>query len=120
MRRHHVGTFLILALALPGGGIAGAHAASLQAACKAAGYSHNKVVCAVVPAKGTFTIKVPGKSTKVKGKGTSKTAGTQITVIRVPPPVSSRGGFGLRLRATGKFSALTISSGKLFKYNASS
>ena len=56
----------------------------------------------------------------LKGKGSKTTAGTQITLIRVPPPVAAKGGYGLRVRASGHFSGLHVSSGSLFLYVAAS
>jgi hypothetical protein len=111
---------LTAALVLPFGLVGGrAHAAPLGQGCSAAGYSHNSVACMVVPAKGKFTITIPGEKDKLKGSGSTSTAKTQLTVIRVPPPVSSKGGYGLRLRSTGKFKPLHLSSGSLWQYDAS-
>jgi hypothetical protein len=75
-------------------------------------------VCVLVPSSGTFSVKVPGTSLKVKGKGSSSTHGTQITITKLAAPVKPKGGVGIKIRATGKFNPLHISSGKLWIYNA--
>lgn len=113
------GAVLLLALALPAGGLVSqAHAAPLQAGCAPAGYSNNGQGCVVVPTGGSFSMKIPGTKAKILGHGSKNTAGTQITVVKVPVLVRSKGGFGLRVRATGKFNPLRVSPGKLYRYNA--
>jgi hypothetical protein len=119
MRIHKLGALLILALAVPAAGVAGlAYAAPAQAKCTKAGYSHNNAVCVVVPSSGSFTVKVPNTSLKVKGTGSAATKGTQITITKVAAPMHSKGGVGIKIRATGKFNPLHVSSGKIWLYNA--
>ncbi|HZS93489.1 MAG TPA: hypothetical protein VFA78_01720 [Chloroflexota bacterium] len=90
------------------------------AGCSKAGYSSNNSVCIVVPAHGSFSVKVPGTGTHVKGKGTKGSAGTKITLSKVSAPVPKRGGFGLKVRANHAFGPLKVSPGKTYKYKAGS
>jgi hypothetical protein len=94
-------------------------AAPAAAGCAPAGYSNTGVQCIVVPAHGSFSMKIAGTRASLRGTGSAATARTQITVLKVPAPVRSKGGFGLRLRATGTFNPLTVSPGKTYAYNAS-
>jgi hypothetical protein len=119
MSTHKLGALLVLALAVSAAGVAGpAYAAPVQAKCTKAGYSHNNTVCVVVPSSGSFTIKVPKTSLKIKGTGSAATKGTQITITKVAAPVHSKGGVGIKIRATGKFNPLHVSTGKIWLYNA--
>lgn len=119
MTRFVVVPILVLILLAPLGGVAGpARAAPLLQACQPAGYSHRNTLCVVVPARGSFSMRITGTGDTVRGQGSSRTAGTQITFLKVPPPVRARGGFGLRVRATGRFGPLTVSPGKAYRYNA--
>lgn len=86
------------------------------ASCSKAGYSSHNSVCVVVPAHGSFSVKVPGTGTHVKGKGSKGTAGTKITLSKVSPPLRKRGGFGLKVRANRTFGSLHVSPGKTFRY----
>jgi hypothetical protein len=119
MRIHRIAALVVLALAIPVAGVAGqSYAAPLQATCTKAGYSHNNAVCVIVPSSGSFSVKVPSTSIKVKGKGSASTSGTQITLTKIAAPMSSKGGVGIKVRATGKFKPLHVSSGKLWLFNA--
>lgn len=120
MRTIRASALFTLALVLPTAGVPfDAHAATARAGCAPAGYSHTGSGCIVVPARGAFSMTIAGTNSRISGKGSSRTAGTQITVTKVPPPVRSRGGFGLRVRATGKFNPLKVTPGRLFAYIAS-
>jgi hypothetical protein len=120
MRIHRIATPLILAIALPAVGQAGPiHAAAPRATCTKAGYSiSSNAVCVQVPSSGSFSVKVPETSLKVKGKGSAATHATQITITKLAAPVKSKGGVGIKIRATGKFNPLHVSSGTLWLYNA--
>lgn len=119
MRRSSACLILLLLFTLQVGGVtATVHAAPLRQACKQAGYSHNNIGCVVVPRSGRFSVVVPGTKERLSGQGSAGTAGTQITVVKMPPPIAKKGGFGIRVRATGKFKPLHTSMGKLFRFNA--
>jgi hypothetical protein len=117
------GAIGILTLAIPAAAAAGigghAYAAAAHATCSLAGYSHANSVCVIVPASGKFSVKIPHTSSRITGTGSSSTKGTQITITKIAPPISTLGGFGVKVRATGKFKALHITHGKLWKYNTS-
>jgi len=118
MRRQLVTILLPAALLLPSVAVAGrVQAAPARASCPPAGYSNANNHCVVVPASGGFSMKIAGTNATVHGRGSKPTAGTAITFTKLPPPVHSKGGFGLRVRAVGKFSPLTVTPGKLWSYS---
>ena len=120
MRRQLVTILLPVALLLPSAAIAGGvQAAPARASCPQAGYSHANNRCVVVPASGGFSMKIAGTNATVHGRGSGSTAGTAITFTKLPPPVRAKGGFGLRVRATGRFNPLSVSPGKLWTYSPS-
>jgi len=121
MQIYRAGAIIILALALPAAGqVATAGAAPARASCPAPGYMPAHAACKVLPASGTFKLTIPGTSFALKGSGSSKVAGNEVTVTKISAPVPSKGGFGFRLTASGGFGSLHPSSGKVWKYNASS
>lgn len=123
MRITRAGAIGILTLALPVAAVTGAGGHALAAAshqtCTIAGYSHTNAVCVVVPSSGKFSSKIPGTSAKISGTGSSSTRGTHVTITKIAPPISSLGGFGVKIAATGKFKPLQVKPGKLWKYNTS-
>jgi hypothetical protein len=73
-----------------------------------------------IPANGAFSIKIPGSPAKLIGQGSKKTAGVHIRVAKVTAPDARVGGDGIKISATGSFSPLHLSKGKIYRYNASS
>jgi hypothetical protein len=108
-------------LVMSTGAIASAPAAAspLHSSCSKIGYAHTKAVCVHVPASGSFSLVVPGTHVKLKGTGSSSTKGTLITLTRVAPPNSTKGGVGTRVTASGHFNPLRLSKGTLYQFTAS-
>lgn len=88
-----------------------------KAKCTRTAYANS---CGItIPAKGKFSIPVPGTSAKLIGTGSKATAGTRITLAKVAAPKPSKGGVGMKVNATGKFNPLRLSKGTLWRYKPS-
>ena len=95
----------------------GASAAAPATNCPVGGYTSTAVKCVTVPASGRFSIRVPGTHVKLIGTGSASTQGTVIALTKVPDPVSTPKGVGLKVQARGKFKPLHLNKGKLDFYN---
>jgi hypothetical protein len=87
--------------------------------CTTTGYSMNCTGCVKISRAGTFTVKVQHTNLAVRGKGSSLSAGTTVCLAKVPTPVQSKGGVGVRVTATGPFGPLHVEGKhpKVFSYN---
>jgi hypothetical protein len=123
MKRLFMALLFVSALALPLGVrsgntvLAAAWSNSVVAAkhCKSLAYKHG--ACVVVPSHGKFSIHAPRTRTTLDGTGTPRTAGTEITVVKVAPPCPRKHAQAFRLIATGPMPRLKPTTGTLYKFN---
>lgn len=87
-------------------------------ACTTTGYTRNCTGCIKITSSHAFTLKVPSSRITLRGSGGTH-LGTTVCVARVPAPVASHGGQGVRVTATGSFSPLHVRRATIYRFNAS-
>jgi hypothetical protein len=112
--------FGVAAAVAAGAGSSSYAAPPAKAGCQLGGYSTAAAKCVTVPASGSFSIKVPGTSTTLTGKGSRSTAGTKIHIAQVTNPNPTGKGVAVRITTNGQFNPLKLKSGKLWWFDPSS
>jgi hypothetical protein len=97
-----------------GNGNSGAHGCKLGSQ----GYVSSNGKCYhVPPAGGELTINVPGSGFVLQGAATRATAGHQVGVTQVAPPVSKPKGDWIRVQSDGSFPPLYVRHAVIYQYD---